>query len=103
MNYIALGISVLGSCLFIGWIYGTGKIKEYVNSLSEFRVGKWWEISIKYFTPILLIVLLGYELVERAGGSYEKYGRLPEFLAGWLILVLIGTAAYIMHKSKGKE
>ncbi len=103
MNYLALGISVLGSCLFIGWIYGAGKIKEYVNSLSEFRVGKWWEISIKYFTPILLVVLLGYELVERVGGSYEDYGRLPEFLAGWFVLVLIGAAAYFMYKSKGRE
>jgi len=74
-----------------------------VNSISEFGVGKWWVISIKYFTPILLLVLLGYELVERVGGSYENYGRLPEFLAGWLILVLIVITAFFMYKSKGKE
>ena len=103
MNHIALGISVLGSCLFIGWIYGAGKIKEYANSISEFRVGKWWEISIKYFTPIVLVLLVGSEFINRIGGSYENYGRLPEFLAGWLILVLIVVAAYFMYRSKGRD
>jgi NSS family neurotransmitter:Na+ symporter len=103
MNHIALGISVLGSCLFIGWIYGAGKIKEYANSISEFGVGKWWEISIKYFTPIVLIFLIGTEFISRFSGSYGDYGRLPEFLAGWLILVLIAVAAYFMYRSKGKD
>lgn len=103
MNHIALGISVLGSCLFIGWIYGAGKIKEYANSISEFGVGKWWEISIKYFTPIVLVLLVGTEFISRIKGSYENYGRLPEFLAGWLILVLIVVAAYFMYRSKGKD
>ncbi len=103
MNHIALGISVLGSCIFIGWIYGAGKIKEYANSISEFGVGRWWEISIKYFTPILLVVLVGTEFVSRVKGSYENYGRLPEFLGGWMILVLIVIAAYFMYRSKGKD
>ncbi|MEE9555463.1 MAG: sodium-dependent transporter [candidate division Zixibacteria bacterium] len=103
MNYLALGISVLGACIFIGWTYGAGAIKEYANSLSDFGVGKWWEISIKYFTPILLVILIGNELIERIKGSYEGYGRLPEFLAGWLILALLAVASYLMYKSKGKE
>lgn len=103
MNYLALGISVLGACIFIGWTYGAGTIREYSNSLSDFGVGKWWEISIKYFTPILLVVLIGNELLERFKGSYENYGRLPEFLAGWLILALLGVASYFMYRSKGRN
>ena len=103
MNHIALGISVLGSCLFIGWIYGAGKITDYANSISEFGVGKWWEISIKYFTPIVLVFLIGTEFISRFRGSYGNYGRLPELLAGWLILVLIVVAAYFMYRSKGRD
>ena len=103
MNFIALGISVLGACIFIGWVYGAGSIRQYVNSISDFSVGRWWEISIKYFTPILLIILVGNELLERIKGSYENYGRATEFLAGWLVLVLMVVAAFILYKSRGRE
>lgn len=103
MLYVALGISVFSSCIFVGWIYGAGKIKKYANSISEFGVGKWWEISIKYFTPILLLILVASEFIRRAKGSYENFGRFPEFLGGWLIIILIVIAGYFMYKSKGKD
>ena len=103
MNFIALGVSVLFACILIGWIHGAGKVREYANSISEFRIGKWWEISIKYFTPILLIILLGNEIVSRIKGSYENYGRLPEFFGGWLIIILLPLAGYLMYKLKGKD
>jgi len=102
MNYIALGFSVFFACIFVGWIYGAGKMRDHVNSISEFSIGKWWEISIKYFTPILLVLLLGNELWARLNGSYENYGRLAEFLAGWLILILIVVVGYFLYKSKRK-
>jgi len=103
LNYIALGVSCLLACMFIGWFYGAGRIREYVNSISEFSIGKWWEISIKYFTPVLLILLLSGELIDRFGGSYENYGRLPELLAGWFVLGIIPLAAYFIYKIKGKD
>jgi len=103
MNFIALGISVLGSCLLIGWVFGAESIKEYANSISEFGVGKWWVFSIKYFTPVVLVILVGSELISRIKGSYENYPRLAEFLGGWLVLIAIVVAGFFLYKSKGKE
>jgi len=103
LNFIALGVSCLLASVFVGWFYKAEKIREYVNSISEFSIGKWWEISIKYFTPILLILLLSWELIDRFSGSYEGYGRLPEFLGGWIILGILPLAAYILYKIKGKD
>jgi NSS family neurotransmitter:Na+ symporter len=103
LNYIALGVSVLFACIFIGWIYGADKIREYANSISEFSVGKWWDISIKYFTPILLIILVGNEFIDRWNGSYEGYGRLPEFLGGWLILILMVVVGFFLYKAQRKD
>ena len=105
MNNFGLCIIVLLECFFIGHLFGAEKLRDYVNSTSEIHVGRWWNFCVKYFTPILLLVLLLSNTWERIKEPYEGYPRLAEFLGGWLPVLLLPIVAIIfmkMRRSSGR-
>jgi len=103
MNQFGLMIICLGEAIFIGWYYGSGRIREYVNNISEMTIGKWWDICIKFILPVVAIVLLTAEIVERIGKSYGGFPRAAEFYGGWLIVILLPILGLILASVKIKE
>ncbi|MCK4224798.1 MAG: sodium-dependent transporter [candidate division Zixibacteria bacterium] len=100
MNKFGLSLVCLGECILIGWIFGSGKIKEYVNGISEFRIGIWWDIFIRFLIPVILGVLILFEILERIKGSYGSYPRLAEFLGGWMMVLLLPILGIILMIAK---
>lgn len=106
MSNFGLVIVALLECIFLGYLYrekGVVALREHANSVSEIKVGKWWEICIKVVTPIALIILLVLTVIERIKGAYENYPRLAEFLGGWLILIAFFVVAIILNRVRSKE
>ncbi|WP_051009225.1 hypothetical protein [Thermaerobacter subterraneus] len=71
------GIAVLGllEAVVLGWLYGTEKIRAHVNPLSDFPVGRWWDVLVKYVTP----VLLGYNILNNLIREFQQpYGGYPQ-------------------------
>jgi len=87
----------------IGYVYGSRKIKEYVNSQSEFSVRGWWDIFIKVITPIVLLFLVVMEAKARIESSYGGYPRSAEFIGGWLVVILIPVVGFLLMKIKRVE
>ena len=52
-NYVIATLGLV-EVVAISYIYGTEKLREDANQYSDFKVGKWWDYLLKYFTPILL-------------------------------------------------
>ncbi len=80
-KYIIIMVG-LYECILIGWIYGSDKIRNYVNPLSDFAIGKWWDVCIKYITP----VILGVSFVQLVYGDLVRpYGGYP-----WSGIIVFG-------------
>ena len=79
MNNFGLFVVGLLQAIFIGWIFGAKKLRIYANGLSELTVGRWWDILIRYFVPLVSLVLLIYTLVE---WWVPTLGRIPWRMAG---------------------
>ena len=103
MNKFGISLVCLGECVLIGWIFGSGKIKEYVNGISEFKIGTWWDIFIRFLIPVVLGVLIFAEIIERIRGSYGGYPRLAEFLGGWMIVLLLPVLGIILMLVKRRK
>ncbi|MFH1754613.1 MAG: sodium-dependent transporter [Candidatus Latescibacterota bacterium] len=52
----------LSECILIGWVMGADKIRAHLNKRSNIKLGKWFEITIKYVIPLALILVLGYSV-----------------------------------------
>ncbi len=85
-NYTLVAIGIF-ECLAIGWIYGAGKLRSYVNKVSRFKVGSWWDVSIKYIIPIALLVLLVSQLIT---DIQTPYGGYPSWALaiGWAAVII---------------
>lgn len=98
VSLIVIGIL---ECIAIGWIYGAEKMRKYVNKVSEMKIGKWWDITIKYITPIALAVILAIQLKAE---FVENYGGYPDWaiLVGWLFVLVPLVIAFLIPQKKVK-
>jgi len=103
MNSFALAIVGLLECVVIGYFYGTGKLRDYVNSKSEFSIGKWWDIMIMFVTPVVLAIAIALEIKDRIFASYGDYPRWAEFTAGWAIVIALPIVALLLMRAKERS
>jgi NSS family neurotransmitter:Na+ symporter len=80
-------------CVLLGWVARASHLREYVNHLSVWRVGRWWEWSIRYLIPAVLVVLLVTGVVGEFRRPYGDYPWLAVLLIGrdWLVLTLVAA------------
>jgi len=103
MNQFGLMLVCLGEAIFIGWYYGSGKVRKYVNALSEVKVGGWWELCVKFVLPVVAVVLLTAEIINRVKESYGGFPRIAEFFGGWFLVILLPILGLILTTIKAKE
>jgi len=89
----------LAECIAVGWFIGPEKLRKHVNVLSEVRIGKWFDFLVKYFTPLILIILLVYGLVGDIKVPYEGYPQWALNI-GWIMVILLPIIAYVFSKLK---
>ncbi|GAB6137931.1 sodium-dependent transporter [Halanaerobaculum tunisiense] len=97
MNF---GIAFVGlvECIFIGWFYKTSKIKNYVNSQSDFGVGDWWLIVIKYITPVILGISFIRNIIQEFAKPYSGYSISALVKYGWLVAAAAIIGGVILSK-----
>ena len=102
MNSFGLTIVVLIETIMIGWTIGAEKQREYISENSNFRLGQWWNICIRWLIPMGIIWMLFAEIAARKT-PYGSFGlRSQEFLFGWLIMLLLPIVADVLANAKGK-
>lgn len=84
VNNIVIIFSVFIECILFVWVFNAEKLIKFLNSKSKtFKLGKWWLIHLKYFTPILLFVIW-------FGGLYELLAlKTDESVFVLMVLALI--------------
>ncbi|UCF71006.1 MAG: sodium-dependent transporter [candidate division WOR-3 bacterium] len=102
MNNFGLLVVGILMCIAVGWFYKHEEIREYANSKSDFKIGKWWDFSIKYFTPIVVGALFITNVIDRVKAAYGGYSRVAEFLGGWLVIIAFVIVAILLFKKKGR-
>lgn len=103
INQFGLVLVGLFTCLVIGWGYGAHKIRDQINEVSEIRIGAWFDVCIKFITPIVLIVLLALNLIERIREPYEGYPTFMQIVGGWGMMAVLIILGIVFMYIKTKE
>ena len=99
------GIVVVGllEAIVIGWIIKPSVIREHTNKTSYFRIGKWWDFTVKFVTPIMLAIMLVSNFVTELKAPYGGY-NLPELFAyGWSVIGLGIRGSLLISKKPWKN
>jgi len=94
-TYGLTGIGLL-ECLIVGYLYGSGKIREHVNSTSEIKIGIWWDLCVKVITPVILVTMFVRSAIIELGKAYEGYPAWAQFAGGWGLLVFLTALALLL-------
>jgi len=99
-NFGLVAIGLL-ECLILGWLYSIYKLRAHANETSEIILGTWWEYSIKYIVPGILMILL---VISISNNVIENpFPTVPHWIvliAGFLPLIAITIVAFLLHKTK---
>lgn len=93
LSHYGLFVACILQCVLLGWIFSIADLREHVNSVSSFKVGRLFEFSIRYLIPIVLAILLVNDLIADIQRPYGGYSWRMILLIGpgWLIGTLIAA------------
>ncbi|MEL6115961.1 sodium-dependent transporter [Photobacterium sp. SP02] len=101
VDYFINNVALLASCLIellvIGWLLKVSDIRSYVNSISEFSIGKWFEICIRFISPIMLAIILGTNLTNTFNNGYGGYETSDLLMLGWGLVAAMFVIAVIIN------
>ncbi len=77
--------------ILVGWVLGSNKVREFANLTSDFKIGKWWDISIKFIIPLILGAMLIINFINSIGKLYGGYPLWLNIIAGpvWIAILLV--------------
>ncbi|XP_071126481.1 sodium- and chloride-dependent glycine transporter 2-like isoform X3 [Mytilus edulis] len=82
--------SVMTVCILetiiIGWIYGANRFYEDIELMIGRKPCIWWSICWKFITPVILVMMLVFNMTQITPVSYGTY-QYPQWAiaVGWII------------------
>lgn len=105
INSFSLVTVGLLEALVIGWVVGADKLRAHANSVSIYRIGKWWDILVKFVTPGILIYMLITKIVNEVRNPYGDggYSNTSLLIIGWGIIATIVILSFAANSTKWRK
>ncbi|WP_047395205.1 sodium-dependent transporter [Cetobacterium sp. ZOR0034] len=101
-NYGIVSVGLLESFV-IGWYLNADVIRNHTNGISYIRIGSWWNIIIKYITPLFLFLILVQSIFNEFKAPYGGYSGLALTVYGWVIILIGILGAIVLSKKSWKS
>lgn len=99
-NLIVIGII---ECLLVGWIFGADKIRAFFNETGTIKFGKWWELMIRFVTPIALLGVSVLWIIDNIQTNYEGYETAHLVMGGWAVVAATIIIGFVLMFFKGGD
>jgi len=103
INSIGVVSCGLLEVLLIGWFFKPEKLRKEANEFSNFSVGKWWTVCIKFVTIVVLGIMIVLNTKELIQKGYDAYSSTDLMLFGWGSIIIVIVCTVIFTAMKGKE
>jgi NSS family neurotransmitter:Na+ symporter len=84
-------------------LFLTESIRDHTNSLSDIRIGMWWNCCLKFITPLVLGSMAFGNLIGDIREPYEGYPVVSLILFGWLLICGIIIVSVILQNVGSRE
>jgi neurotransmitter:Na+ symporter, NSS family len=104
LNNYGLLITGLLECLVVGWYYKPEKLRSFFNPISDYQLGSWWDIMVKWVTPLVIIFLVVNNFIKNVTTEpYGGYAAKYLWIGGWGLLIFIAVLSFILSSMKDRE
>ena len=82
------GVAFMGllECVILGWLWRVDILRRHANSRSDWKLGKWWDYSIRMVIPLVLGTLFFWQLFDDISGG----GFLKTSEGNWILTNCVG-------------
>ena len=106
-NWNIIAVALL-QAIAIGWVFKSKKIREYINPISDVKLGRWFDVLVMAITPLVLAGILVWNIVQEVidvinGNLYEGYPLWAIISGGWAVTVVLIIASIILGFTKSKN
>lgn len=100
-NIVIAGLGLV-EVILISYIYGTTKLRQEANVFSDFKIGKWWDYLLRYFTPLLLgaVVITNLFKIITELLNKDMVVVVSNIVFGWGTVVIMIGASFVFYKKK---
>ncbi|MGM0472067.1 MAG: sodium-dependent transporter [Bacillota bacterium] len=98
INQFGVAFAGLVECIIIGWVYKASRIREYVNPLSDFSIGSWWDVMIKVITPLFLGIAFIQNTIKELQVPYGDYPIKALISYGWVVAGAVIVLGFVASK-----
>lgn len=99
-NLLFMGIF---EAIAIGWLVGAEPLREFINSTTTVKIGKWWNVIIKFVCPIVFFFLAGSFLYSNIVSPYGGYDMQYLMVGGWGLIIVTFVLALIIPRLTRKK
>jgi neurotransmitter:Na+ symporter, NSS family len=96
INNFGVVIAGLAELILVGWFANLTLIRDENNLVSDFRVGSWWNLMIKFVTPLVLLFMSIRNFQWEFSNAYEGYPFHALLTFGWLMVLVTIIVAFSM-------
>jgi NSS family neurotransmitter:Na+ symporter len=97
INNFGIVFAGIVEVLFVGWLFRLEAVREHVNAISDFAVGKWWNFCLMAVTPVVLGYMGVRNLISDLEKPYEGYPMEALVMYGWAVVIGVFVFGVIIH------
>lgn len=94
--YYNILAALLLEAVAVGWFLNAEIISSHINQYSVLKIGKLWQFFIRYAVPLVLLLLLFFQLKSDLAANYMGYPLWALLIFGAGISVIPILAAFLM-------
>ncbi|MDK9776345.1 MULTISPECIES: sodium-dependent transporter [unclassified Vibrio] len=93
-NNVGIMVGGLVEIVLMAWLLKqVPEVRNYVNERSDFSVGQWFEICLRFVTPIMLAVILATKLYALLTEGYGGY----DLTLGWVMIAALFVSGVLIN------
>ena len=99
-NNVGIMVGGLVEIVLMAWLLKrVPEVRNYVNERSDFSVGQWFEICLRFVTPIMLAIILATKLYALTTEGYGGY----DLTLGWALIAALFIFGLVINAVNRKE
>ncbi|SNX47064.1 Sodium:neurotransmitter symporter family protein [Vibrio thalassae] len=102
-NNVGIIVGCLVEIILMAWLLKIADVREYVNQISDFTIGTWFDVCLRFITPLILIVIVATKFKALLTEGYGGYAHSDIMILGWGLMGLLVVIGIVLNLTSKKE
>jgi NSS family neurotransmitter:Na+ symporter len=107
VDHFANNVGIVASCLIeiilMAWLLKIADVRDYVNQISDFTIGTWFDVCLRFITPVILAIIVATKFKTLFTEGYGGYDQSDLLLLGWGLMGLLVVVGIVINLTSKKE